>query len=731
MNTHKKLEEVWPQMEDGIRKLKNILEGVPGESQFDSDTYMRLYTTVYDLCTQQETYHTYLRSRVLPSIQEKHDVFMLRELMNRWANHEVMVRWLSRFFYYLDRYYVWTCMLKESGLACFRDIVYETVKVQVKDVIISLINQEREGEEIDRTLVKHVLDFFVNMDVSARGGLGYYVNDFEKAFLTDTADYYTRKASSWIQEDSCPDYMIKAEECLKREKDSVNNYLHSSTEEKLLEKVQEHLLLNNAQQLFQKEHSGCHVLLRDDKITDLDRMYRLFANIKNGLDPITAAFKRHVTSEGTSILKQADDAMATGKKEDKAAAGLQEQAFVRRLIELHDKYYAYVTNCFKKDNLFYKALKEAFEDFCNKSVGGSSAAELFSTFSESILRKGGSSEKLSDDAIEETLDKIVTLLAYIDDKDLFAEFCRKKLARRLLFDKNSADDEHERSFLSKLKHQCGGQFTSKMEGMVTDLALARDLQTGYDEYVNNNNYTHPGTEFNVTVLTTGYWPTYKTLDLNLPTEMRQCVQAFKDFYQSKTNNRKLTYLFSLGSCSGTGKFQNKPVDLIVSTHQACVLMLFNDSDKDKLSYSEIRAQLNLTDDDVVRLLHSLSCAKYKILTKEPNTKTISKKDSFSWNVEFTDKMRRIKIPLPPVDEKKKVIEDVDKDRRFAIDASIVRIMKARKVLQYNELVTACVEQLSRMFKPDFKVIKRRIEDLIAREFLERDKDNTNTFKYLA
>ena len=43
--------------------------------------------------------------------------------------------------------------------------------------------------------------------------------------------------------------------------------------------------------------------------------------------------------------------------------------------------------------------------------------------------------------------------------------CRKKLARRLLFDK-SANDDHERSILTKLKQQCGGQFTSKMEGMV-------------------------------------------------------------------------------------------------------------------------------------------------------------------------------------------------------------------------------------------------------------------------
>lgn len=56
-------------------------------------------------------------------------------------------------------------------------------------------------------------------------------------------------------------------------------------------------------------------------------------------------------------------------------------------------------------------------------------------------------------------------------------------------------------------------------------------------------------------------------------------------------------------------------------------------------------QLNLSDDDVVRLLHSLSCAKYKILNKEPSTKTISPTDVFEFNSKFTDKMRRIKVQL--------------------------------------------------------------------------------------
>ncbi|OMO91308.1 hypothetical protein COLO4_18456 [Corchorus olitorius] len=141
------------------------------------------------------------------------------------------------------------------------------------------------------------------------------------------------------------------------------------------------------------------------------------------------------------------------------------------------------------------------------------------------------------------------------------------------------------------------------------------------------------------------------------------------------------------------------------------------------------AQLNLIHDDLGRLLHSLSCAKYKILLKDPNTKDISKSD-FEFNSKFTDRMRRIKIPLPPSDERKKVAEDVDKDRKFAIDAALVRIiMKSRKVLGHQQLVSECVEMLSRMFKPDIRAIKKRIEDLITRDYLERDK--SNVFKYLA
>ena len=42
-----------------------------------------------------------------------------------------------------------------------------------------------------------------------------------------------------------------------------------------------------------------------------------------------------------------------------------------------------------------------------------------------------------------------------------------------------------------------------------------------------------------------------------------------------------------------------------------------------------------------------------------------------------------------------------------------------------------VSQLQQKFSPEMKMIKQRIEEMINREYLERDKENQNVFKYVA
>jgi len=65
-----------------------------------------------------------------------------------------------------------------------------------------------------------------------------------------------------------------------------------------------------------------------------------------------------------------------------------------------------------------------------------------------------------------------------------------------------------------------------------------------------------------------------------------------------------------------------------------------------------------------------------------------------------------------------------------VDAALVRVMKATKKMNYNDLRLEIVT-LMRTFKPDDALIKKRIDSLIERDYLEKDKDDENQIIYKA
>jgi cullin 1 len=58
-------------------------------------------------------------------------------------------------------------------------------------------------------------------------------------------------------------------------------------------------------------------------------------------------------------------------------------------------------------------------------------------------------------------------------------------------------------------------------------------------------------------------------------------------------------------------------------------------------------------------------------------------------------------------------------------------MKARKVLPLQQLEIECVEQLQTMFKPEIRAIKKEIDHLITKDYLERDRDDSKLLKYIS
>ena len=76
------------------------------------------------------------------------------------------------------------------------------------------------------------------------------------------------------------------------------------------------------------------------------------------------------------------------------------------------------------------------------------------------------------------------------------------------------------------------------------------------------------------------------------------------------------------------------------------------------------------------------------------------------------------------------LEVIQEDRSIAIEAAIVRIMKSRKKLEHALLVQEVMHSL-RMFKPNPAQIKTKIEHLIEKDYLERDAEDKNVYRYLA
>ena len=91
------------------------------------------------------------------------------------------------------------------------------------------------------------------------------------------------KAERWGEVDSTPEYLIKAEKVLTEGKNRVHDYLNPASEGKLLRVVEEEILEKVETVLLEKEGAGCRALLYNDKPEDLQRMFRLFSRLENGL----------------------------------------------------------------------------------------------------------------------------------------------------------------------------------------------------------------------------------------------------------------------------------------------------------------------------------------------------------------------------------------------------------------------------------------------------------------
>ena len=640
--------------------------------------------------------------------------FFLEELNRKWADHNKALQMIRDILMYMDRTFIPSTHktpVHELGLNLWRDNIIHSSKIQTRlqNTLLDLVLIERNGEVINRGLMRNITKMLTDL------GPSVYQEDFEKSFLDVSADFYRLESQKFIERCDCSDYLKKAERRLHEEMERVSHYLDTKSEIKITNVVEKEMIANHMLRLVHMDNSGLVNMLLNDKYDDLGRMYNLFRLVPNGLFTIREVMTSHIRDTGKHLVTDPE------RLRDPVE-------FVQRLLDEKDKYDKIIGSSFNNDKTFQNALTSSFENFINLNPR---SPEFISLFVDDKLRKG--LKGVSEEDVEIILDKVMMLFRYLQEKDVFEKYYKQHLAKRLLSGKTVSDDA-ERSLIVKLKTECGYQFTCKLEGMFTDMKTSQDTMQGFNSAHGAD--LGDGPTLAVTVLTTGSWPTQPGTTCNLPIEMLTLCEKFRSYYLGTHTGRRLTWQTNMGTADVKATFaKGQKHELHVSTYQMCVLMLFNNADR--LSYKEIEQATEIPASDLKRCMQSLACVKGKnVLRKEPMSKDISEADVFFVNDKFTNKLYKVKIGTVVAQketepEKQETRQRVEEDRKPQIEAAIVRIMKSRRVLNHNNLIAEVTKQLQARFLANPVEIKKRIESLIEREFLERDTGDRKLYRYLA
>jgi cullin-4 len=706
--------------EDTWTKLRKAVVSIFNTEGFNA-SQEELYKAVTDMCLHQMapnlfiklknecTEHVKVLQQGLINKTPEHMAY-LRLVANAWDQFSGEMEILRSIFLYLDRTYVMKNTsgdrsLWDMGLNLFRKIVLQTQEIEQKTVqgLLHLIKQERDGDSIDRAVVQKLIRMLTSLQI--------YSEIFEQTFLEHTNVYYREEGRHQMNERNVPEYLIHVENRLKQEADRCKAFLPAQTKRPLIAAVEQQLIANHVKEILSK---GFDEMMSgtEGRLSDLTRLYTLL-KLVNGIEELKVTFSDYIKKNGLAIINDEE----------------RDKTMVEDVLAFKAKIDTIFEICFQKNESLKYAIKSAFEHFINARQN--KPAEYIAKFIDSKLRSGN--KGLSEDELEKTMDNAITLFRFINGKDIFEAFYKKDLAKRLLLNRSASTDA-EKTMISKLKTECGSAFTNKLEGMFKDVDISSDLMASFkksDAYKKMQN----GIDLNVTVITTGYWPSYNPEPVNLPQEIAQAQDVFRDFYLDKHTGRTLKWQNSLGQCTLRAIFPSGKKELQVSVFQSVVLLLFNDHDS--LTYKEIEKHSGINADELKRTLQSLSVAKVRVLKKSIKAAEIdTERDVFTWNSQFSHPLFRIRINSIQMQETKQeqetTTEKVFVERQFQIDACIVRIMKARKTLTHQQLMAELLHQLR--FPCKGSEIKKRIESLLDREYLERESgasDVNCTYKYLA
>ena len=587
-------------------------------------------------------------------------------------------------------------------------------------VILDQIQMEREGDIIDKNLIRSCVYMLEGLyeNEEEEESTKLYLTAFEPEFLRVSRDFYQSEARMLLRDSDAGTFCRHTRKRVNEEQDRCRSTLSLLTAPKIKAVIEDELVRNHIREVIELEGSGVKYMLDNDRIGELEMVYELISRVDPKKEELKKALQKRVVELGgdvnaaaiASIQPQAakptkaegEKADGDGKPSTEKPLNQQTAAAIKwvdDVLQLKEKYDEIWRRAFSSDQGLQTALTRSFSDFINAF---SRSSEYLSLFFDENMKKGIKGK--TENEVDDILDKGVTLLRYIQDKDMFERYYKKHLSRRLLM-KRSVSMDVERQMISKMKMEVGNTFTQRIEAMFKDMTVSEDLSSGYKDHVAKLGDPDPKrVELDMHVLTSTMWPleamapSYKDGEAKptciFPSQIEHIKLGFEKFYLDKHSGRQLTWQANMGTADirayfAESKGKIKTRELNVSTYAMVILLLFNDlASGESLDFEDIQGKTNIPTNELIRNLQSLAVApKTRVLIKEPMSKDIKPTDKFFFNESFYSNFTKIKIGVVTsgnrieADDERKETEKKNNDTRGGIiEAAVVRIMKYVRTL---------------------------------------------------
>jgi len=456
---------------------------------------------------------------IAETVSSTPDALLLETVSQAWTDHTVTMIMIRDIFMYMDRTFVSQHKKRpvyELGLVLFQQVVWEHPLVQsrVTALMLEAIGQEREGQIVSAGLIKNIVGML--LDLGGGGGGGFYTvghgrmhrytpqkshgmttpskniyeRDFEAIFLDTTQEWYHLESASILAQSTASEYVQKATSRLAEELSRAQRYLAPSTESPLINIVEMEWIQTHAKTLVEMETTGFVALLADSthKMEELRQMYDLLVRVPTTVDYLRDALGNAVKSDGKALLVDQERGVADST------------TFIKGMLGMRERYMNVVQYAFRGEKKTSKRLKESLEDVLNRD---NRAASCLALYADELL-KNGLKGVATEAQVDVELQNVVMVFRYLQDKDVFENYYKQYLAKRLLTGK-TVSEEAEKAMVSLLKAECGYQFTSKLEGMFNDMRISRDTRDAYKRLVKSLPLVEgesKGLELEVDVLTT-------------------------------------------------------------------------------------------------------------------------------------------------------------------------------------------------------------------------------------